>query len=198
VELPVVQPAVRRRADAVRNRERILCTARQLMDERGPDAVSMDCVAAHANVGKGTLYRAFGDRAGLLRALIEEDERRLQDELIRGLPPLGPGAPAGERLHAFGDAMLILLDDFAPLVAEAERKGEGGGPYPFYRTHVGLLLREALPADAPVDYLADTVMSVLRGDHVLRQRQMLGMSLDELRRGWHTLVAAMLGESTPR
>ena len=93
----------RERADARRNRERILCAAARLVDERGIDCVSMDDVAAAAGVGKGTLYRRFGDRWTLLRALIDEPERDFQDELIRGEPPLGPGGPPMERLRAFGD-----------------------------------------------------------------------------------------------
>ena len=102
IELPLTTaPLVEReRADARRNRERILCAAARLVDEHGIDAVSMDDVAAAAGVGKGTLYRRFGDRWTLLRALIEEPERDFQDQLIRGAPPLGPGAPPRERLLA--------------------------------------------------------------------------------------------------
>src|SRR4051794_15516530 len=95
----------RERADARRNRERILCATARLIERVGVEGISMDDVAAEAGVGKGTLYRRFGDRSSLLRALIEEPEKAFQDELIRGLPPLGPGAPPRERLHAFGDAL---------------------------------------------------------------------------------------------
>ena len=59
----------------------------------------MEDVAKAACVGTGTLYRRFGDRAGLAFALLDEQTRDFQNALIRGAPPLGPGAPASERLQ---------------------------------------------------------------------------------------------------
>ena len=55
----------------------------------------MEAVAAAAGVGKGTVFRRFGDRTGLVRALISDTEIEMQERMIRGAPPLGPGAPAG-------------------------------------------------------------------------------------------------------
>ncbi|MEU9023724.1 helix-turn-helix domain-containing protein [Actinomadura sp. NPDC048394] len=56
------------RADARRNLERILAAARDMIVERGPD-VPLDDVARRAEVGSGTLYRRFPDRATLLHAV---------------------------------------------------------------------------------------------------------------------------------
>ena len=189
VDLPIVQPALQReRADAARNRERILCTARRLMEADGPEAVSMDRVAAEAGVGKGTLYRRFGDRNGLVRALIEEHERRFPDELIRGAPPLGPGAPADDRLHAFGDTLLALVWDMAPFFVDVEATR---GPQQFYKLHLDILLREALGDHPQRDYFGDVLLVSVTGPHV-RVQQRKGMSLDDLRAGWHALVDALL------
>src|SRR6185312_4671909 len=85
------------RADAARNRERILEAARALFAERGPAEVTLEDVAKAAGVGKATLFRRFGDRGALFLALLDEHERDLQDAVLRGAPPLGPGAPARER-----------------------------------------------------------------------------------------------------
>ncbi|WP_143576711.1 TetR/AcrR family transcriptional regulator, partial [Streptomyces acidiscabies] len=60
------------RSDAARNRERILDAARRLVVAYGPGHVTMQEVAAEAGVGKGTLFRRFGDRDGLLAALLDE------------------------------------------------------------------------------------------------------------------------------
>src|SRR5436305_13279378 len=109
IDLPVFLSEATERSDAARNRERILCTAQRLFAERGASCVSMDEVAEAAGVGKGTLFRRFGSRAALARAVLSEQERHLQEEFIRGDPPLGPGAPAQERLVAFGEAWLDLL-----------------------------------------------------------------------------------------
>jgi AcrR family transcriptional regulator len=56
----------------------------------------MDAIAERAGVGKPTLYRRFGDRARLVRAVFGARERELQDGMLRGPPPLGPrGAARG-------------------------------------------------------------------------------------------------------
>ena len=66
--------ALQERGDAARNRRLLLDAARTLIAERGPDAVSTDDIAAAAGVGKGTLFRRFGSRAGLMLELLDEDE----------------------------------------------------------------------------------------------------------------------------
>src|SRR5438552_1410926 len=84
----------RERADAVRNRELVLQAARELFAERGVENVTMDEVARRAGVAKGTVFHLFGDRSGLALALLDEQERAIQDRLLHGEPSLGPGAPA--------------------------------------------------------------------------------------------------------
>jgi AcrR family transcriptional regulator len=201
IELPLTTAPLpeRERADARRNRERILCAAARLVDERGIDAVSMDEVAAEAGVGKGTLYRRFGDRWTLLRALIEEPERDFQDELIRGAPPLGPGAPALERLRAFGAGQLALLERHARFmfVGEKAMAGRHGHPvYAFYRTHVTFLLREILGDDARNEYLADALLAPLAPEQFLYQREVRGMSLEQMIEGWQALADGVVAAAT--
>ena len=64
-ELPVIGTDPPERADAARNRRRILAAAEKLFAENGVSCTSMDAIAAEAGVGKGTLFRRFGDRASL-------------------------------------------------------------------------------------------------------------------------------------
>src|SRR5919107_4085250 len=59
------------RADADRNRARILAAAAEVFADRGLD-VSLDDIAAHAGVGVGTVYRRFPDKDALIDALFEE------------------------------------------------------------------------------------------------------------------------------
>jgi AcrR family transcriptional regulator len=190
-----VFPGEGERADARRNRERILCAAARLIDERGIDEISMDDVAASAGVGKGTLYRRFGDRASLIRALIEEPERDFQDALIRGEPPLGPGAPPLERLHAFGAGMLTLLDHNARFIRAAEGLKTGRFTHPvysFYNTHVTLLLRELVGDGPRTDYLVDCLLAPLGADAFLYQREFRGLSLEQMTEGWCALADAVV------
>ncbi len=196
-ELPMYDASVQEheRSDAKRNRERILCAAARLVGERGIDCVSMDDVAAEAGVGKGTLYRRFGDRSSLLRALIEEPERDFQDALIRGEPPLGPGAAPLERLHAFGVGLLRLLETHARFIREGDglRAGRFAHPvYSVYRTHVALLLHELLGDDMRTDYLVDSLLAPLGAEPFLYQREVRGMSLQDMTVGWCALADAVV------
>jgi AcrR family transcriptional regulator len=70
----------------------------------------MDAVAAEADVGKGTIFRRFDDRAGLAEALVDESVRELQERILRGPPRLGPGALAADRLEAFAVALVRFAD----------------------------------------------------------------------------------------
>jgi AcrR family transcriptional regulator len=92
------------RADAARNRLHLLTTARQMLAEQDPDRLTMDGLAERAGLGKGTVFRRFGTRAGIFRALLDDDERAFQQRVLSGPPPLGPGAAPLERLIAYGRA----------------------------------------------------------------------------------------------
>jgi AcrR family transcriptional regulator len=191
--LPVLQDEPPLRADAARNRDKVLAAAEKLFAERSPDCVTMDAVAAEAGVGKGTLFRGFGDRAGLVMALLQEHERRLQEDIIRGPAPLGPGAPALERLIAFGERLLRHIDQHGDLIAAAEGKLDRyrAGPFSVYRAHVALLVREAAP-DADWEYLTDTLLASLVASHVNYMRRARGMSVERLAAGWADLVRRLL------
>jgi AcrR family transcriptional regulator len=193
MELPVVDPGQgpRERADAARNRKRILAAAAVLVSERGIEHVSMDDVARAAAVGTGTLYRRFGDRAGLALALLDDHTRRFQDELILGPPPLGPGAPARERLRAFGEGYLDLLERHAGLLMAAEAHGiEARGPHALYATHLTILVREAAP-QLDAQFTAEALLATLAPAHHQRARLGLGWSLGRLSDGWNGLVDAI-------
>ena len=192
-ELPLVQADAFERADAARNRERILCAAQRLFAERGAGCVSMDEIAAAAGVGKGTLFRRFGSRAALARAVLSERERTLQEAIIRGCPPLGPGAPALERLIAFGCARLDLLAENAEVLAAAEKGPErfSSPPYEVHRLHMTLLLREADPG-CDAEYLAEALLGALGADIYTYMRQARELPLAQLKRGWEELVRRVL------
>jgi len=195
-QLPVIQEEVPLRADAARNRDKVLAAAEKLFTEHGPSCVSMDAVAAEAGVGKGTLFRGFGDRAGLVLALLTEQERRLQEDVIRGPAPLGPGAPPVERLIAFGERLFEHFAQHGELIAAAESKVAlryRSAPFNFYRTHVQLLVREAAP-DADWEYLSDVLMASLRADHLRYLREIRGMSDERIAAGWEELCRRLFSD----
>jgi AcrR family transcriptional regulator len=188
-DLPLIEPEGPERQDAARNRERILCAARRLFDERGAGCVSMDDVAEAAGVGKGTLFRRFGSRASLAAAVLSERERDFQETVIRGEPPLGPGAPPAERLVAFGEAMLDTLEAHSELLLAAET-GPARYTHPAYavhRLHVTLLLAEAQPG-CDAELLADSLLSALGAELFVYLRRVREMPLERLKEGWRALV----------
>jgi len=192
-DLPVIQPQATERADAARNRERILCAARRLFAEKGASCVSMDEIAEAAGVGKGTLFRRFGSRAALATAVLSEDEARMQEGFIRGEPPLGPGASPRERLIAFGEARLDLIDAHAEILAAAEVAGAhlGSAPYAASRLHVTLLLREIDPG-CDSELLADTLLAGLSAGLFVYLRDVRGFDLARIKEGWRRQVDGLV------
>jgi len=195
LELPVVGTEPRERADAVRNRALILAAAQKLFAERGVENVSMDAIACGAGVGKGTLFRRFGDRASLVRALLEEDEAAFQEAFIRGEPPLGPGAPPADRLVAYGHGVLDLLATHGDFLLAAETGLPGirfrSSPYAAHRAHVVTLVRAGAP-ELDAGYTADALLATLGAELVMHQLRGRGVGLDELKSGWAALARSVL------
>ncbi|GAA4607333.1 TetR/AcrR family transcriptional regulator [Actinoallomurus liliacearum] len=159
-------PPRKERADAARNRTAVLEAAARLFAERGVDAVSMDQVAAAAGVGKGTLFRRFGDKSGLAAALLDARERVLQEAILDGPPPLGPGAAADERLAAFVNAYFDYLLEHRDLLRMSETATPGAryriGAYRFWHRHTAILLS----ATPDPEHTAHALLAALSAEHV--------------------------------
>jgi AcrR family transcriptional regulator len=197
IALPMIGATRHERADAARNRMTILAAAEQLVAADGASTITMDRVAHCAGVGKGTLFRHFGDRCGLMRALLDERERAFQEEFIRGPAPLGPGAPPLERLIAFGERMYEHIEIQGDLLLAAENGAPGErlrhSVYAAYRAHVVALLEQSGYAGAS-GYLTDVLLSALSSELVLFQRRELAIAPRELQSGWRELVRALVPE----
>ncbi len=188
-ELRLFREPPQERADAARNRGRILAAAESLFAERGVEGVSMDDIASVAGVGKGTLYRRFGDKAGLGIAVLDARERELQEAILRGPPPLGPGGSPAERLHAFANAYLDYLHRNLDLVVMCETAAPGAryrsGVYAGWRRHVELLLSAAGLQHPGV--LAEYLLAALAAD-LHRHLRNAGTSPGTTRAALHWLL----------
>ena len=190
VALPWGRPR-EERADAARNRAHLLAVAREMVAELGACNVTMDGLAERAGLGKGTVFRRFGTRAGIFHALFDEEEALFQQQLMAGPPPLGPGAPAAERLVAFGRARLEFLASRAVLARAAvdvARPVPGRSPSLF---HVRMLLAEALPDDPLTGTLALQLVAALEGPVLLylQTEDERPLAVDDLVRSWQLLAA---------
>ncbi|MFE3799031.1 TetR/AcrR family transcriptional regulator [Nocardia tengchongensis] len=189
-------PAPAERADAARNRAKVLAAAARLFADHDPRTVTMDDIAKAAGVGRGTLYRRYPDVGSIAVALLDEHERALQEQLLRGEPPLGPGAPPAERLAAFYAAMIELLDTHAHLALGAETGGARfqTGAYQFWAVHVRMLLTEADVAER--DSLVDTLLAPLAAE-VFRQQRNRGLDSDQIAAGLAKLAHRVLDPARP-
>ncbi|MFD8804646.1 TetR/AcrR family transcriptional regulator [Streptomyces sp. NPDC059597] len=185
------------RADAARNRARLLEAASRLIAEHGAAGVTMEAVAAAAQVGKGTVFRRFGDRTGLLTALLDHSARTLQEDFLAGPPPLGPGAPPLERLRAFGVAVLYRSAEQLDLQLAAQPDPGRRYKHPSaqaLRAHVTMLLRRLVP-DADCELLAQPLLAYLDPALIHHLTRQCGMPMERLEKGWLDLVDRLTGAS---
>src|ERR1700753_1338835 len=117
-----------------------------MLAEQGPDRLTMDGLAERAGLGKGTVFRRFGTRAGIFLALFDEEEAAFHQRGLTGPPPLGAGAPAVDRLIAYGRARMDFLMANTAMARATFDPGQAVpiGPSPA-QFHMQMLLRGARP-----------------------------------------------------
>src|SRR3984885_14810293 len=190
-------PPPAERADAARNRRLLLATAREMLAAHGADKLTMDGLAERAGLGKGTVFRRFGTRAGIFQALLDDDERAFQQMLLPGPPPLGPGAPPLDRLIAYGRArigFLISNREIARAAIDGRDPVRPGTQGPMNREHIRLLLGQLRLSAADLDVLATQLTAALDGPLLLylSSDALAGDAADNvaerLARGWEDLI----------
>ncbi|MGW6404678.1 TetR/AcrR family transcriptional regulator [Streptomyces sp. NPDC055134] len=194
--VPLGRPRTER-ADAARNRAQLLDTARAMVAEIGVEKVTMDGLAERAGLGKGTVYRRFGTRAGIFHALLDEDEHVFQEQVLSGPPPLGPGAEPVPRLISYGRARTAYLADHLAIVRaslDRNRPVPAGAGATLTGMHLRMLLRLACPGAPDVDSLALQLTAALEGPFMLylsapRPEEFAGAAVsDRLGDSWRILV----------
>ena len=96
-------PATRTRADAVRNRARVVAAAAEVFAEKGESAVVPD-IAARAGVGKGTVYRCFPTKEHLVAAVATERARWFEREARAAAADADPWSAFGAFLERVAEA----------------------------------------------------------------------------------------------
>ena len=158
------------RADAAHNRRLLLVTAREMIAEQGADKLTMDRLAERAGLGKGTVFRRFGTRAGIFQALLDDDERNFQGQVLSGPPPLGPGAPPLDRLTAYGRARIEFLighREIARATLDGRQPVPARSQTPMTRAHIRFLLGQLRLGRADLDVLATQLTAALDGPLLL-------------------------------
>lgn len=182
----------RERGDAAANRERILCAARRVVAEQGVQGLTMAAVATAAGVGKGTIFRRFGDRDGLTQALLDDYMRDFQDAFLHGPPPLGPGAPPAERLEAFVVELLERqAENIGVALAAETQAGRAQSPvYGVLMVHIAALVHELDPAvDERV--VAGFILNAIAPPVLHRMRGLLDVDTPALQASARTLLRGL-------
>jgi AcrR family transcriptional regulator len=140
------------RADARRNRERLLETAVRAFTEEGLDA-TLDGIAKEAGVGIGTLYRHFPTREALIEAAYRNELARLCDAVPGLLGELAPDVALRAWMDRYVDYLATkrgMADALRAVIAS------GGNPYAESRGRLITAIAELLAAGAAA--------GTLRGD----------------------------------
>jgi AcrR family transcriptional regulator len=191
--LPLLDQPPRERSDAARNREALLAAAARLVDRHGVDCVTMESVAAEAGVGKGTVFRRFDSREGLMASLLDRSETEWQRLVIEGPPPLGPGAPPLDRLHALGRSRMELNLAHAELIRAAGRSAvRSYAAVSFAAMHVRYLLGE-LGVRGDIGFLATALLAPLEMVILVQQTRDDAIPLQRIQHGWDDLVRRVVG-----
>mgnify|MGYP001198558831 CR=1 FL=1 len=193
------------RRDAAANRARILQTAEKLFAEHGVANVNMADIAQAADVGKGTLYRRFTNKAELCLALMDSQMIDFQNGMLARMQQMSrQNMPKMAQLDHFLDALVYFTDAHAPLLCEVQRAGllqdmEPDGlelPHFWQYMTVSGLLKAAvanaeLASSLDIDYLADALLSPLKADLFYYQREARGFSLERISAGIRLLLAGL-------
>ena len=147
-ETGVEPPPRRLRADAVRNRERVLEAAREVFAEHGV-GVPIDDVARRAEVGVGTVYRHFPTKEHLFEAI-------LVDSIQRMSAAARDAAEADDAGGAFFEFLLVVTGQGGENMAVADALAESGHDFhevsrrhkQDFETAFGVLLRRAQESGA--------------------------------------------------
>src|ERR1700726_3866121 len=184
------------RADAARNRRLLLATARAMLAAHGADKLTMDGLAERAGLGKGTVFRRFGTRAGIFQALLDDDERAFQEQVLYGPQPLGPGAPPLDRLIAYGRArigFLIRHREIARAALDGSQPVPAGSQTPISQMHIRMLLGQIHLGAANHDVLAVQLTAALDGPLLLYLSasdltEAAAQTEERIAQGWQDLV----------
>ena len=183
-----VEAAKPMRADARRNRQRLVDAARAVFDEQGASA-SMEAIAKKAGVGVGTLYRHFPNRFDVVEAVYADDVDELEEAARRAVAELDPWPS----VEAFFDAFLNYARRKGAMMTELQQAFE---KHPEFRSKMRQRLDGAFALVIERAQAAGVVRDDVEGSDVMQlvapvcsnsaispeqKRRLTGMILDGLR-----------------
>jgi AcrR family transcriptional regulator len=179
------------RADARRNRERLLQTAQKLFDADGVEAVSMTAIAEAAGVGKGTLYRHFANKTDLCHALLDEDMQTLQERVLLHLRDHHAESPQVRLKWFLAVVFEFVLRNEDLLLVESDLALDHVA-HLWWRQTIGGLLHQATPG-GDVRYATDVLYIMLDVRTIRFQRDTVGLDADAILSGLQATAGRLIG-----
>jgi AcrR family transcriptional regulator len=179
------------RSDAVKNRALLLETAARLFMEQGVDAVTMSAIAEAAGVGKGTLYRHFESKLELCQALLDVDQRALQD---RSLARFREGGDPLDNLRWFLVQVLEFVERSRALLSAGDIFGSTlqiPAHWWWRQTIRGLLTQTLCPGN--LDYVTDVIYILLDVHTVIFLREARGYSFENVQQNLLDTLDRLVG-----
>lgn len=162
---------------------------------QAPDTVSTDAIATAAGVGKGTLFRAFGSRDGLLDALWERNLTDLRAQVEAGEAAFDPEAPARDRIIALLDGILACKLRNWHLIRARETNSAGIRRSAHYRWMHGVLrdlIEKVTPAIANAGYVAHVLLGAIYID-LIEELLAGGQTPEDIRSAQAAFITSVLG-----
>lgn len=177
------------RADARRNRERLLATAQSLFSQEGVDSVSMTAIAETAGVGKGTLYRHFTNKADLCNALLDEDMRALQGNVLTYFREHDEAPPLDKLNWFVAQVFQFVQRNRDLLLAQSDVGGIAldHAAHLWWRQTIVGLLSQVIPREH-VAYSADVLYVMLDVRIIRFQQEALGYTDEQILAGLQRTV----------
>jgi len=180
------------RSDALRNHRRLLDAARRLFDDKGDEAVSMTQIAQEAGVGKGTLYRNFDNKVELCYALLDEEQRDLQNNALRRMRT-NPDTESNLRWFLEQAAAFVIRnEDLLYAGADSGQAVTLELPAHLWWRQTILNMLQQLEICDDVDYFSDMLYVMLHINTIHFQRNSLGYSAQRIQDGLQAAVNHLL------
>ncbi|QRN32797.1 TetR/AcrR family transcriptional regulator [Pectobacterium brasiliense] len=157
----------RTRAEMEETRATLLTTARKVFSERGYADTSMDDLTAQASLTRGALYHHFGDKKGLLAAVVEQIDAEM-DERLQVISDTAEDAWDGFR-HRCRAYLEMALEPEIQRIVLRDARAVLGGASPDSQRHcvesmqrlIDNLIRQGVVADADPQALASLIYGSL-------------------------------------
>jgi AcrR family transcriptional regulator len=172
------------RADARRNHRLVLETAARLFAEHGVEDVSMTQIAQEAGVGKGTLYRNFANKLALCYALLDQEQRDLQEATLRRLRQ-HPNTPQDNLQWFLKQAVLFVLRNEDLLhagVEDDQAVALNVSAHLWWRKTISNLLSQ-MQLERDISYISDVLYVMLHVSTIRFQRHALDYSSEQIING---------------